>query len=134
MPSGSGVSPTVARRIAAGEMLLQGASVNTVADALRLSPNTVRKYRTMLRQGGLESLRKLGVGGRTSVLDQAAIEWIGAALRGPAGRHGFPTDAWTSARLRELILARFGVSYSRVYTWQLATNLGLGHRLTKSRR
>jgi hypothetical protein len=37
-------------------------------------------------------------------------------------------------RLRELISARFGVQYSRVYAWQIATNLGLGHRLSKSSR
>ncbi|MGF6776333.1 hypothetical protein [Paraburkholderia sp. GAS334] len=54
-------------------------------------------------------------------------------MSGPAGIHGFPSDAWTSDRLRELILARFGVNYPRVYTWQIATNLGLGHRLTRSR-
>jgi transposase len=68
------------------------------------------------------------------VLDEAALGWIESALNGPASVHGFPSDAWTSNRLRELILARFGVSYSRVYAWQIATNLGLGHRLTKSRK
>jgi transposase len=76
----------------------------------------------------------MSVGGRASVLDGAALEWIAAALSGSAREHGFPTDAWTNARLRELIKVRFGVSYSRVYAWQLATNLGLGHRLSKSSR
>jgi hypothetical protein len=35
--------------------------------------------------------------------------------------------------LHELILAGFGVNYSRVYTWQIATNLAPGHRLTRWR-
>jgi hypothetical protein len=30
--------------------------------------------------------------------------------------------------------ARFGVQYSRIYARQIATNLGLGHRLSKSSR
>jgi hypothetical protein len=43
-------------------------------------------------------------------------------------------DAWTNARLRALIEARVGVRFSRVYIWQIATKLGLGHRLPKSRQ
>lgn len=126
--------PSVVRRMAAGRMLMEGASVNAVADALHLSTDTVRKYRAIIAQGGLEALQKMSVGGRSPLLDGAAMEWIAAALNGSACDHGFPTDAWTNARLRELIKTRFGVSYSRVYTWQLATNLGLGHRLSKSSR
>ncbi|MBP0589637.1 helix-turn-helix domain-containing protein [Paraburkholderia sp. LEh10] len=126
--------PTVMRRLAAGKMLMEGASISDVAAQLHISENTVRKYRTLVNEGGLDSLRRLSVGGRSSVLDEAALRWIADALSGPAGVHGFPSDAWTSNRLRELIRARFGVSYSRVYTWQIATNLGLGHRLTKSRK
>jgi transposase len=122
------------RRMNAGRMLMEGTSVSAVADALHLSTDTVRKYRSIIAQGGLEALQKMSVGGRASVLDSAAMEWIAAALSGSACDHGFPTDAWTNARLRELIKARFGVSYSRVYAWQLATNLGLGHRLSKSSR
>jgi transposase len=134
MPSRNEELPTVMRRLAAGRMLMEGASISDVAEQLHISENTVRKYRTLVNEGGLDSLRQLSVGGRSSVLDDAAMQWIASALSGPASVHGFPTDAWTSNRLREVIRAHFGVSYSRVYTWQIATNLGLGHRLTKSRK
>jgi transposase len=76
----------------------------------------------------------MGVGGRASVLDQEALAWIAAALRGSAREHGFESDAWTNGRLRSVIESRYGVRYSRVYVWQIATNLGLGHLLSKSRR
>lgn len=134
MPSRTEDLPSVMRRMAAGRMLVEGASVTEVADALHLSTDTVRKYRGIIAEGGLEALQKMSVGGRSPLLDGAAMQWIAAALSGSACDHGFPTDAWTNARLRELIKTRFGVSYSRVYTWQLATNLGLGHRLSKSSR
>lgn len=134
MPSRTEDLPSVVRRMNAGRMLMEGASVAAVAEALHLSTETVRKYRSIIAEGGLEALRKVSVGGRTSSLDGAALEWIAAALNGSACEHGFPTHPWTNARLRELIKMRFGVSYSRVYTWQLATNLGLGHRLSKSRK
>ena len=134
MPSRTEDLPSVVRRMNAGRMLTEGASVNAVAEAFHLSTDTVRKYRSIIAAGGLEALQKMSVGGRASVLDGAAMEWIAAALSGSACEHGFPTEAWTNARLREVIKVRFGVSYSRVYTWQLATNLGLGHRLSKSSR
>lgn len=120
------------RRMNAGRMLMEGASVSSVAETLHLSTDTVRKYRTILAKGGLDALEKISVGGRVSSLDPTARQWIATALSGSACEQGFPTDAWTNARLREVIRNRFGVSYSRVYTWQLATNLGLGHRLSKS--
>jgi len=118
----------------AGRRLLEGASVETVADELHLSVQTVRRYKVIVSQGGLEALARMGVGGRTSALDRTALDWIAGALQGPARKHGFESDAWTNARLRELIERRYGVRYSRVYVWQIATNLGLGHLLSKSRR
>jgi transposase len=118
----------------AGRMLTDGASVDAVAEALHLSAYTVRRYKTILSDGGLDALRQVSIGGRSSLLNDEAKQWIADALRGSARDHGFPSDAWTNGRLRELIGMRYGVHYSRVYTWQIATDLGLGHRLSKSRR
>ncbi|WP_306434234.1 helix-turn-helix domain-containing protein [Caballeronia glathei] len=126
--------PSVVRRMTAGRMLLDGASVEAVAEQLHLSIQTVKRYQAIVSAGGLEALQKMGVGGRASVLDQEALAWIAAALRGSAREHGFESDAWTNGRLRSVIESRYGVRYSRVYVWQIATNLGLGHLLSKSRR
>jgi transposase len=126
--------PSVVRRMTAGQMLLDGVSVENVADQLHLSMATVRRYKALVEAGGLEALRQLGIGGRSPVLDQAALEWIATALKGSARLHGFESDAWTNARLRALIETNYGVRYSRVHVWQIATNLGLGHLLSKSRR
>jgi transposase len=126
--------PSVVRRMNAGQLLLDGMSVEQVADQLHLSIATVKRYKALVDEGGLEALRQLAVGGRSSVLDQEALVWISKALQGSAKVHGFESDAWTNARLRALIESRYGVRYSRVYIWQIATNLGLGHLLSKSRR
>lgn len=134
MPYRTQELPTVARRMNAGQMLMAGSSVSAVAEALHLSTATVKRYKAVLENGGLDALKKMSVGGRSSALDAAALEWVAAALRGSAREHGFSSDAWTNARLRELIEAKFGVQYSRVYAWQIATNLGLGDRLSKSSR
>ena len=126
--------PSVQRRMTAGQMLVDGASVDEVADKLHLSTATVRRYKAILESGGLDALKQMAVGGRTSVLDQQALEWIAEALKGSAKVHGFESDAWTNARLKALIEAKYGIRYSRVHIWQIATNLGLAHMLSKSRR
>jgi transposase len=126
--------PSVVRRMTAGQMLLDGASVDDVAEQLHLATATVKRYKALIDAGGLDALKQLGVGGRSSVLDQQALEWISTALHGSAKDYGFDSEAWTNARLRALIESKYGVRYSRVYIWQIATNLGLGHLLSKSRR
>ncbi|CAB3764311.1 transposase [Paraburkholderia humisilvae] len=134
MRTGTDDLPSVARRMLAGRMLTEGATISAVADALHLSAFTVRRYKSIVDDGGLNALRCISIGGRTSLLDNSAREWIAQALRGSAKDHGFPSEAWTNGRLRELIGARFGVHYSRVYVWQIVTDLGLAHRLSKSAR
>jgi transposase len=126
--------PSVVRRMTAGQMLLEGATDEEVADRLHISKHTVKRYRSIIDAGGLEALEALGVGGRVSVLDEQALAWLASALNDSARVYGFESDAWTNARLRALIERRFGVKFSRVYVWQLATKLGLGHILSKSRR
>lgn len=115
-------------------MLLDGATDDEVADRLHISRHTVRRYRSIVESGGLDALRALGVGGRVSVLDEQALAWLASALNDSARVYGFESDAWTNARVRALIERRFGVKFSRVYVWQLATKLGMGHILSKSKR
>ena len=50
--------PTVARRMSAAQMLLAGSSVSTVATALNLSAATVKRYKAILDDGGLDALKK----------------------------------------------------------------------------
>jgi len=126
--------PTIARRIAAGELLLTGASDDMVMNELRLSKVTVRRYRKLVESGGLDALKLMGVGGRESALGAEGYLQIAAVLQESARVYGFESDGWTNARVRLLIERKFGVRFSRVYVWQLVTNLGLGHVLTKSRR
>jgi transposase len=68
------------------------------------------------------------------VLDSEALSWIAAALRHSPKLEGFDADRWTNERLRTAIERRFGVRYSRMYVWRIATNLGLSHLITKTRK
>jgi transposase len=126
--------PSVVRRNAAGQMLIDGASPEEVASKLGLSMPTVRRYQTLVDEGGLEALETLSVGGRKSILDQPMREAIALALRGNPKALGFDSDNWTTALLGTFIAQKVGVRFSRVYVWQIAQNLGLGHRLAGHKR
>ena len=124
--------PSVSRRLAAGKMLSNGASNEEVAHALQIAPVTVGRYRKILETGGLDALRQMSTGGRPSVLDDGARQWLVKALSDSARAYGYESDIWTNSRVRALLASRFGVNFSRVYTWQLVTKLGVAHRLSKS--
>ncbi|OAJ55247.1 transposase [Paraburkholderia ginsengiterrae] len=126
--------PTIARRLAAGQKLLDGIPVAQIAEEMGMAKTTVEKYRQVLEEGGLDALRNISVGGRRSALDGAARAWIAEALRGSPRDYGFDADGWTNTRMRELIRRQYGISYSRVYAWQLATDLGVSHRFGRSGR
>jgi transposase len=126
--------PSVVRRNTAGRMLIEGASHEEVASKLGMSMATVRRYQSLINEGGLEALDALSVGGRKSILDPAMREAIASALRGTPEAHGFDSGNWTTTLLGMFIEQKTGVRFSRVYVWQIAQNLGLGHRLAKYRR
>lgn len=123
--------PSVTRRLAAGRMLLEGATVRAVSETLGISAQTVRQYRATVTKNGLAGLETVNIGGRPTVLDTAARDWIAAAVRGSACAHGFPTETWTNGRVREVIARQFGREYSRAYVWQLLTSLGVAQLLRR---
>ncbi|MEX3810937.1 helix-turn-helix domain-containing protein [Paraburkholderia sp. BR13439] len=124
--------PTVARRLTAGKKLLDGIAAAEVAKQMGMAKTTVERYRKLLEQGGLEALRNMSVGGRHSALALADLDWLAEALRASPRDYGFDSDGWSNARMRELISRQFGISYSRVYVWQLATRLGVSYRLGRN--
>jgi transposase len=71
---------------------------------------------------------------KTSPLTSETLSWIAATLRCSPRVEGFDADRWTNERLRIAIENRIGVRYSRMYVWKIATDLGLSHLLSKSKK
>jgi transposase len=122
--------PSVALRLEAGQLLLEGMSPAQVAAALGISVLTARRYRARLSAGGLDALEGMSVGGRKPSLSLEAREWIATALRGSASTHGYESERWTDGRLRSVIARELGISFSRVYVRQLIIDLGIDDCLT----
>ena len=64
MPSRNEALPTVMRRLAAGKMLMEGASVSDIAAQLHISENTVRSHLKKAQE-------KLGAQNRTQAVAEA---------------------------------------------------------------
>jgi len=68
------------------------------------------------------------------ILKSEVVSWVSTALIHSPRVQGFEADRWTNERLRAAIERHYGVRYSRVYVWKIATELGLSHLLSKMRR
>ncbi|CAE6946011.1 hypothetical protein R69608_05524 [Paraburkholderia nemoris] len=106
-------------------MLAAGEHIERVAEHLGTTVQTVTKYKEILDSGGVDMLKSLSVGGRKSVLDATARQWIADTVRQSPRLHGFETDRWSNSKLRDVIERKFGVRYSHVYVRQLTIDLGL---------
>ena len=106
-------------------MLAAGERIEHVAEHLGTTAQTVTRYKEILESGGLDALQSVSVGGRKSVLDATAHQWIADTVRQSPRLHSFDTDRWSNPKLRDVIERKFGVRYSHVYVRQLTIDLGL---------
>ena len=116
------------RRIQAGELLLQGLRQSEVADRLRVSRETVRRWAGKMGEGGLAALKNAPRLGRPAGLNTAQRQQLGLLLQQGGMAHGFVGDDWSLSRVRQLIARHFGRNYSEVQVWRILGALGWSHQ------
>jgi transposase len=100
-------------RFQAADRFADGAGDREVAREFRVSRMSANRWRRVFQAGGRDALVSKGPGGAVCKLDQAQLAALQAALEaGPAAQGWGADQCWTLARVAELILARFGVSYT----------------------
>jgi transposase len=112
-------------RLQAAQMFAQGMTPAQVAAVLRVTPKSARVWRRAWLAGGEQALASKGPGGATCRLDDNQLERLQAELeRGPAA-YGYTDDQrWTLARIADLIMHVFRVSYTPQAVWYLMRRLG----------
>jgi transposase len=97
------------RRLLAVQRVLDGYTVEQVADFLGVDPRSVRRWVAAYRDGGGLALLSRPVPGRppklTLTQEKIALRW----LADDPTHHGFETELWTAARLGQLIQEEFGI-------------------------
>jgi transposase len=116
------------RRIRAGRLLLAGKTPPEVAQIVKAPRQTVYRWHSVLKVGGIDALRDMSKGGRPALLGAAELSRLYVILLEGPQAYGFGTPLWTLKRVRMLIEREFGVRYSEVHVWRLLGQLGLSNQ------
>lgn len=111
-------------RFAAAERFARGDTTEQIAGDLRVTDRSVRRWRRVWRDGGVQALRSRGPMAveRLSPRQWARLE---AELRRGPGVHGWDEgQGWTLARVRLLIGRLFHVGYTVQGVWKLLRRHG----------
>lgn len=110
-------------RLAAVEKFEQRVPVPVIAAELRVSERSVQRWRRTWLAGGAPGLASKGQGARCRLSGDQLAELDRVLEDGPAAS-GWEDQRWTLARVRDLVAARFKVSYTIPGIWYLLRRRG----------
>ena len=99
-------------RLAAAELIEEGASDREIAKRFRVSRMSANRWRRALAAGGTAALASRGAGGARCKLTPAQLRELEAVLDAGPAAWGWADQCWTLARIGELVHQRFGVDYT----------------------
>jgi transposase len=103
------------RRLLAVQRVLEGYSVEEVAEFLDVDPRSVRRWAATYRQSGGAGLAARPATGRPPKLTRSQEKVIRRWLADKPTEHGFPTDLWSGPRVVHMIQQEFGVDLNPEY-------------------
>jgi transposase len=112
------------RRQIGGRLLLQGKKLCEVADACDVSLSSVKRWKRVLREGGLRALSVHDSRGRKPGLSESQREELLEVLLAGPVKAGYRNDLWTCARVAEVIRKRFGIEYHPSHVWKILHGMG----------
>jgi transposase len=107
------------RRLLAVQRVLDGYSIEEVAEFLGVDSRSVRRWVATYRESGGQGLLSRPVPGRppklTTTQEKIVRRWLADSPR----QHGFETELWTASRVGQLIHEEFGIRLNSRYfsTW-----------------
>jgi transposase len=103
------------RRYLAVRRLLDGASVQEVAEFLEVQPRSVQRWWRVFSEQGWDGLAAIAVIGRprklTPTQEKIVLRW----LHDPPTNFGFDTELWTCRRLAQLIEEEWDIGLNARY-------------------
>jgi transposase len=112
------------RRLLAGQLLMDGNTVDEVAEIVGASASSVRRWRQAVEEGGLEALFAKPHPGRKPRLNlEQKQQLLDILLAGPLAA-GYHTDLWTCQRVADVVAKTFGVRYHPDHVGKILHDLG----------
>lgn len=114
------------RRLEAAKLLKRGVSQAEVARRLKVSRESVRRWKNRIDDGSSVGLRKIGRAGRKPKLGPKELKRLSAILKAGPAKSGFSTGAWSLGCVASVIRKEFEVRYhTRHVSWILREKLGV---------
>jgi transposase len=111
------------RRFGAVKLFDRNLNNSEIGRRLKVSNQTVSRWRKEYQEGGNVALRRAGRAGRLPCLDEAAkARLVELLLEGPE-RLGYETPLWTCQRVADLIERNFEVDYHPGHVWRILRQL-----------
>ncbi len=111
------------RRFEAVKLFDKDLNNSEIGRRLKVSNQTVSRWRKEYQEGGNIALRGAGRAGRLPCLNEAdKVRLVDLLLQGPE-RLGYETPLWTCPRVADLIEQNFGVDYHPGHVWRILRQL-----------
>jgi transposase len=111
------------RRFEAVKLFGKSLNNSEIGRRLKVSNQTVSRWRKEYQQDGNVALRRAGRAGRLPCLDEAdKARLVGLLHQGPE-RLGYETPLWTCDRVAHLIEQSFDVDYHPGHVWRILRQL-----------
>lgn len=107
------------RRLAACKLFDQALNNSEIGRRLKVSNQTVSRWRKQFLGRGAEALRAAGRAGRRPGLDAVQRQVLTERLLAGPERLGYTSPLWTCPRVAHLIEDEFGVSYHPGHVWKV---------------
>lgn len=111
------------RRRLAGQLLLDGKEIGEVVEIVGASTSSVKRWKRMMKQGGVDALKSKPHPGPTPRLDAKQKQRLLEILRAGPRRAGYKTDLWTCGRVAATIAKNFRVSYHPSHVWKILRDM-----------
>ncbi len=112
------------RRIQGGRLIEQGYRNREIATILGCSLSSVKLWRRIINEQGIDALAPKPRPGRRPKLNDKQLEKLKRLLKQGATKFGYANAIWTSRRVKALILEKFGVSYCKVQVCRILRKIG----------
>jgi transposase len=112
------------RRHKAIELSTKGKQTIEIAHILGATRRTVRRWKALFRENGVEGLHARPTPGRPVRLNPEQRNELEHTLLKGARAFGFDTDLWTCPRVSEVIRREFGIRYHVDHIGRLLHSLG----------
>lgn len=110
--------------MAAVALFREGLNNSEIGRQLKVSNQTVSRWRKEYTAGGKAAMRKAGRAGRKPLLTAHQLQQLTSKLLAGPEKMGYDTPLWTSQRVAELIEQEFGVRYHSGHVWRILRSMG----------